>query len=138
MFRQGLVVAAVVAAGLGVTCYTAVWVKHKRDEARAAAAPAEEAPSSGLVAMERPPARVGEIFVLGNHHTPQEVILEHVPLSPGQVLSYPDLVQAEKNLERSGLFVVDPRRGIRPHVEIMESAEESEFKSILIHVYEKE
>jgi outer membrane protein insertion porin family len=40
---------------------------------------------------EKPAARVGQIFVVGNTRTMQNVILRQVPLYPGQVLTYPDV-----------------------------------------------
>ena len=54
--------------------------------------------------IERPPARVGQVFIVGNERTLDHVILRQVPEYPGQVLSYPDLRLAQKNLERLGIF----------------------------------
>ncbi len=89
-------------------------------------------------AEEKPPARVGQVFIIGNEKTEQGVILKQVPVYPGQVLSYPDLKAAEKNLERTGLFVVDPRKGVRPTVTVRDNpvAPDSEFKDIFITVEE--
>jgi RNA polymerase sigma factor (sigma-70 family) len=81
------------------------------------------------------PARVGQIIIIGNTKTPTEAILKQVPLYPGQVLSYPDLKAAEKNLERTGRFVVDPGKGVRPTVTVRE-VPDSEFKDIIITVQE--
>ncbi len=39
--------------------------------------------------QERPPARVGQVIVVGNEVTRQNVILRQVPLYPGQPLTYP-------------------------------------------------
>jgi RNA polymerase sigma factor (sigma-70 family) len=88
---------------------------------------------------ERPPARVGQVFIIGNTKTRQNVILKQVSLYPGQVLSYPDLQTAEKNLARTGLFVVDPGKGVRPTVMVRDNAgdPDSEFKDIVITVQEK-
>src|SRR5262249_51923866 len=47
---------------------------------------------------ERQPARVGQIIIIGNKTTRQNVILRQVPLYPGQILTYPDLRIAENNL----------------------------------------
>ncbi len=87
---------------------------------------------------EKPPARVGQVFIKGGTKIPTEVILKHAPLWPGQVLGYPDLKTAEKNLERSGLFVVDPGKGIRPTVTVKDDPlhPDSEFKDIIITVQE--
>jgi RNA polymerase sigma factor (sigma-70 family) len=87
---------------------------------------------------EKPPARVGQVFIVGNAKTRQEDVLKHVPLYPGQVLSYPDLKTAEKNLARSGLFVVDPGKGVRPSVTVRDNPADpdSEFKDVIIKVQE--
>jgi outer membrane protein insertion porin family len=86
---------------------------------------------------EMPPAKVGQIFILGNTRTKQNVILRQVPLYPGQVLTYPALKIAEKNLARLGLFVDDPRTGVHPVVKVLDADGKSEFKDILIEVQEK-
>jgi outer membrane protein assembly factor BamA len=51
------------------------------------------------------------------------------------VITYPDLKAVEKNLERTGRFVVDPGKGIRPTVTVRESPD-SEWKDIIITVQE--
>jgi outer membrane protein assembly factor BamA len=71
-----------------------------------AAAPAETTPAkvSGgpdqPAPAQDPPARVGQIYVVGNERTPLRAILKRVPLWPGQVLIDADMRQAEKNLAR--------------------------------------
>ncbi len=54
--------------------------------------------------VERPPARVGQVFIVGNLRTQDHVILNQVPEFPGQLLTYPDLRAAKRNLERLGIF----------------------------------
>ena len=54
--------------------------------------------------VERPPARVGQVFIVGNVRTQDHVILNQVPEFPGQLLTYPDLRVAKRNLERLGIF----------------------------------
>src|SRR5262249_32889931 len=49
---------------------------------------------------EQKPAVAGQIIVVGNERTRQEVILRQIPIYPGQVLTYPDLRLAEANLAR--------------------------------------
>lgn len=85
--------------------------------------------------QERPPARVGEIFIIGNTVTRQNVILRQVPLYPGQVLTYPDTRLAEQNLAKLGIFDMKPDQGIRPTVTVDESGD-SEFKNVIINVTE--
>ncbi|MSR31444.1 MAG: hypothetical protein EXR99_08065 [Gemmataceae bacterium] len=84
--------------------------------------------------FERPPARVGQIFVVGNERTRQNVVLRQVPLFPGQVLSYPDLRLAEKNLARLQIFTAD--ENTRPTVTVLDPDLESEFKDLLVTVQE--
>jgi RNA polymerase sigma factor (sigma-70 family) len=80
---------------------------------------------------EKPPARVGQIFITGNKKIPDEVILDQVPLFPGQVLSYPDLRIFEKNLAR--------HKGLKsnPTVTVIEREGDGVFKDIQITVEEK-
>jgi outer membrane protein assembly complex protein YaeT len=98
-------------------------------------------PEPGLVRVrydvqEKPAARVGQIIIVGNTVTRQDVILRELPLHPGQVLSYPDVKTAEKNLDRLGLFN-DPQTGARPTVTVLEPEGDSPFKDILVQVQEQ-
>jgi uncharacterized protein (TIGR03067 family) len=87
------------------------------------------------VMKEPPPARVGQIFIVGNEKTPQTVILKQIPLYPGQVLDYPSLRKAEAQLAQLKLFVVDPQKGIRPTVEVIDR-DGDPYKDILVTVQE--
>src|SRR5262249_36015216 len=64
------------------------------------------------------------------------VILRQVPLFPGQILSYPNLRVAERNLARLGIFEVNPETGVRPTVTVIDPESPSEFKDILVQVQE--
>jgi len=86
--------------------------------------------------FERPPARVGQVFVVGNERTKQNVILRQVPLYPGQVLTYPDLRLAEKNLARLNIFETSPDGAVKPSVTVLDPDVESEFKDLLVTVQE--
>jgi outer membrane protein assembly factor BamA len=79
--------------------------------------------------------RVGQIFLVGNERISAESILAHVPLYPGQVLTYPELRQAEKTLAKLGLFVVDPANGIRPTITVADR--DGVYKDLVITVKEK-
>jgi hypothetical protein len=48
-----------------------------------------EAPSLEHNVTERQPARVGQIIIIGNTVTRQNVILDQLPLYPGQLLTHP-------------------------------------------------
>jgi len=97
----------------------------------------QEAP--GLVRLqyevtERQPARVGQVLVVGNERTKQNVILRQVPLYPGQVLTYPDLRAAERNLTRLNIF--EANENVHPTVTVLDSESESDYKDILVQVQE--
>lgn len=88
-----------------------------------------------LQVQERPPAKVGQVIIYGNEVTKQNVILRQVPLYPGQILSYPDLRQAEKNLGRLGIFEANAE-GVRPTVTVIDPDSDTEYKDVLITVQE--
>jgi outer membrane protein assembly factor BamA len=79
-------------------------------------------------------AKVGNVIIVGNERTRDEVIRKALPFYPGQLLRYPDLRTAERNLEKLGIFLVDKGKGIRPTVTVLES--DGEFKDILVQVQE--
>jgi outer membrane protein insertion porin family len=87
--------------------------------------------------VERPPARVGEIIVEGNERTRENVIRRQLPIFPGQILSYPDLLIAEQNLSRLGIFEEDPSQGVRPSVTIDNPEVDEPFKTVRVKVQEK-
>jgi outer membrane protein insertion porin family len=84
---------------------------------------------------ERPPARVGQIFIIGNERTRDNVILRQVPLFPGQILTFPDLDIAKANLMRLGIFT-SGQDGPPPEVNVLNREDEAEFKDIEIKVNE--
>lgn len=84
---------------------------------------------------ERPVARVGQIFILGNTRTRDNVILRQVPLFPGQILTYPDLDVAVNNLKRLNIFT-SGQDGQPPTVNVIDREGDSTFKDIRIDVNE--
>jgi hypothetical protein len=88
-------------------------------------------------AADKPPALIGQIFIVGNTKTASSIILEAAQLYPGAVLKYPDLQQAERNLRKLGVFEDDPAKGIHPTVLVMDPNDDSPYKDILIQVQEK-
>ncbi len=98
--------------------------------------------SPGQVAVhyevqEKPPARVGEIRVIENDVTRQNVILRQVPLYSGRVLTYPDLRLPERNLAKLGIFETNAQTGVRPTVSVIDPDSDTEFKDILVQVQEQ-
>ncbi len=87
---------------------------------------------------EEPVARVGQIFIVGNTRTRMEVILRQVGLYPGQVLTYPDLRIAERNLARLGIFKMTPDGQVKPTIAVLDNPNDptSEYKDILVTVDE--
>jgi outer membrane protein assembly factor BamA len=88
--------------------------------------------------MEEPQARVGQIIIIGNDRTAQNVILRQMPIYPGQVLSYPDLKVAEANLARLNIFEMSPDGSTRPTVEVRNNPfmPDSPFKDVIVNVRE--
>jgi outer membrane protein assembly complex protein YaeT len=86
--------------------------------------------------IEKPPARVGEIKMVGNTVTQDRVILHEVPLFPGQILSYPALREAEKNLARRNIFEMNGETGVRPTVTVIDPDSDTPIKDILVQVQE--
>jgi outer membrane protein assembly complex protein YaeT len=84
--------------------------------------------------QERPPAKVGNVYVVGNEWTKQNVILRQVPLYPGQLLTWPDLKVAEANLAR--LHIFDPAPDVKPTVSVLDIDSDTEFKDVLVRVKE--
>ena len=107
-------------------------------EVRAVATPVYDRTTPGVCTVqyeviERPPARVGQVFIVGNERTQDHVILRQVPEFPGQILSYPDLRLATRNLERLGIFKpgsVDVTAQDDPN------NPDSEYKNIFVKVEE--
>lgn len=101
----------------------------------------EPDPGKGIVhvsyqVQEAPPTRVGNLLIEGNTVTRDGVIRREVPIYPGQILSYPDMIMAQENLSRLGLFKEDPMQGIRPTVEVLDGDGNSPFKDVLVRVQE--
>jgi outer membrane protein assembly factor BamA len=55
-------------------------------------------------AAKSPPPKIGQVFIVGNEFTRQDVILDAVNFFPGQLLSKADFRAAERNLERLNIF----------------------------------
>jgi outer membrane protein assembly complex protein YaeT len=86
--------------------------------------------------QERPPARVGNIIVVGNEVTKDNVIRRQIPLYPGQILTYPDLRLAEKKLAQLNIFETNPATGVRPTVTVIDPDSDTPFKDVLVNVHE--
>jgi outer membrane protein assembly factor BamA len=85
---------------------------------------------------EGPPAKVGEIIIVGNTVTRENVIRRQLQVFPGQLLSSPDLRMSERNLARLNIFKVAPDQGIAPTVQVLDPDSDSEFKDVLVQVEE--
>jgi outer membrane protein assembly complex protein YaeT len=84
---------------------------------------------------ERPPVTVGRVIIVGNLVTKDDVIRRAIGLYPGQVLRFPELRAAEKNLTRLGIFETDPEKGTRPTVTAIPT-DDPNVQDILIQVKE--
>jgi outer membrane protein insertion porin family len=86
---------------------------------------------------EKEPVRVGDVKVYGNSVTRDSVIRRQLNIYPGQILSFPDMLAAEQNLQRLGIFEDDPATGSKPTVEIERPDVDEPFKNILVRVKDK-
>jgi outer membrane protein insertion porin family len=107
-------------------------------EVRAQAVPFYDKNTPGVCTVqyeviERPPAKVGQFFIVGNERTKDHVILRQVPLFPGQVLTYPDLRVAQRQLERLGIFKPG---SIEVTAEDDPNNPDSEYKNIFVKLEE--
>lgn len=84
----------------------------------------------------QPAAKVGQIFIVGHTRVPQNVIRNAVPLYPGQVLSYPDMRVAERNLARIGICKTSPNSSIEPKITVLNPDDPSPYKDLLVTVQE--
>jgi outer membrane protein insertion porin family len=84
---------------------------------------------------EKEPAKVGQMIIVGNTVTQDRVIRRILQgIQPGQVLRYPELRIAERDLARLAIFETNPELGIRPTVQALDSP--GPFKDILVKVQE--
>jgi outer membrane protein insertion porin family len=86
--------------------------------------------------VERPPLTVGQVIIIGNTTTRDNVIRRQIPLQPGQTLTIPEVDAAVANLQRLGIFKTDPETGVRPTVSILDPDGENPVKDILVQVEE--
>ncbi|MCY2947300.1 MAG: outer membrane protein assembly factor BamA [Gemmataceae bacterium] len=117
------------------------YIGYMGREARVTPTPVYVPETPGLVRLqyevtERQPARVGQILIVGNERTKQNVILRQVPLYSGQVLTYPDLRVAERNLAKLNIFETSPDGNVRPTVTVLDPEGDSEFKDLLVQIQE--
>jgi outer membrane protein assembly factor BamA len=75
------------------------------------------------------PARVGMIIIIGNEVTHQGIILDNLPLYPGQVLDRASLLAAERSLRWLAFL------GVGASVSVLKDGT-SEYKDILVQVHE--
>jgi RNA polymerase sigma factor (sigma-70 family) len=83
--------------------------------------------SSAVPLRENEPAQVGQIIIVGNKHTASDVILDQIPLHPGEVITYPDLRRAAANLVQ---------HNIPATVEIVDPESDNPVKNVLVTVQE--
>jgi outer membrane protein assembly complex protein YaeT len=85
---------------------------------------------------EKPPAIINRVIIVGNTVTRDEVIRRAIDLYPGQVLRFPELRLAERNLTRLGIFETNPETGTRPTVTAIPVEGDPEHQDILVQVKE--
>jgi outer membrane protein assembly factor BamA len=75
------------------------------------------------------PARVGQIVIVGNEVTPQGLIIDRIPLFPGQMFTAADLRAAQQRLQWLTLL------GVEPSVSVAQE-DGTAFKDITVNVKE--
>jgi outer membrane protein assembly factor BamA len=98
------------------------------------ASPGDHAAISRSASAEERTLKVGMIFIIGNEDTTTSLILDHLALYPGETVCDRDLRQAERRLARLGAFVVDPAKGVRPH---LREERDGDYTNIWVEVKEK-
>jgi len=84
------------------------------------------------------PARVGNIYVIGNDRTREDVIRRQLRIYPGQILSYPDVRISERNLDRLGIFANNPETGQKTEIEVLPQPDPNNpFHDVLVKVNEQ-
>ncbi|MBI1830195.1 MAG: BamA/TamA family outer membrane protein, partial [Planctomycetes bacterium] len=74
-------------------------------------------------------------IIVGNTVTQDRVIRRMLQgIQPGQVLRYPELRIAERDLARLNIFEMNPDKGVRPTIQVLDSP--GPFKDILVKVEE--
>lgn len=102
--------------------------------------PSEVPGEVGLMRMrfeveDRPKAYVGEVIIVGNTVTQDRVIRRMLQgIQPGQVLRYPEIRIAERDLARLNIFEMAPEKGVRPTIQVLDNP--GPFKDILVKVEE--
>jgi len=127
---QRKTIVALVTVALVLTAGASVWLavvagkKEKRPPEKPVRAELNKS-------KEKPPARVGQIFITGNKIISDDIFLKALDLFPGQILTYPALQIAEKKLSRL--------KGLKssPKVSVLDREGDGEFKDIQITVEEK-
>src|SRR5205823_5578900 len=120
------------------------WIGNSGHDARVTATPIYNPADPGIVRVvydveEQAPARFGRVVIVGNTRTKQIVVLNALSdIEPGQVLTYPDLKIAERNLQRLNIFKSTPDGSIHPTVTVVDDPSNplSEYKNILVQLEE--
>ncbi len=80
---------------------------------------------------------IGEVIIVGNTFTPDAFIRDQLNLVPGQILRYPELKIAERNLAKLGWFAFNDKKNIRPTVQVLDDGKGGPFTDILVKVQER-
>jgi outer membrane protein assembly complex protein YaeT len=119
------------------------YLGHEGRKVEAKVVPVYSTEAPGVVTVnfeieETAPKRVGQIIIVGNERTKMNVIVRQIPLYPGQLLSFPELRVAERNLARLNIFETSPDGAVRPMVKAIDNDRfpDSPVKDILVTVQE--
>jgi outer membrane protein assembly factor BamA len=122
------------------TTYLTDYITYRGYQADVKMIPTEVPDAPGLmraqfIVEEKERAYVGQVLIVGNSVTQDRVIRRVLAgIQPGQILRYPELRVAERDLARLNIFEMKPDQGIRPTVQVLDSP--GPFKDILVKVEE--
>src|SRR5205085_8691739 len=85
--------------------------------------------------QEQGVVRVRQILIVGNEHTRDNIILRALGIREGQVLSWPEIRNAEARLANLGLFEVNQETGSRPTISVVDT-DDPNYKDVLVNLRE--
>jgi outer membrane protein insertion porin family len=80
--------------------------------------------------------RAGEIKIVGNKVTRDDVIRKELRFMPGQILDVTKIRESERNLARLQIFKMDPQSGTAPRIYLEDTDVPSPYKNVIVEVEE--
>jgi outer membrane protein assembly complex protein YaeT len=81
-------------------------------------------------------AYAGEIKIVGNRVTRDDIIRKQLTFMPGQILDVTKIRESERNLARLQIFKMDPQSGSAPRIYLEDTDIPSPYKNVIVEVEE--